>query len=89
MAKGRSSSTERRNLISELTVNLFDLAQQARGLAVQAEYLHLAVDSLSNRQHGFIDGATGDRQFLLNTAKQFKRHSWISLTSDKNYYVNS
>ena len=56
---------------------------------MQAEDLHLAIDSFSNRQHGFIDGATREGQFLLNTAKQFKRHLRISLTSDKNYYVNS
>lgn len=75
MTEGRSFGTERCNLRAEFTVNLFDLAQQARGLAVQAKYLHLAVHSLSNRQHGFIDGATRDREFLLYPAKQFKRHS--------------
>ena len=74
MAERWTLRTDRGNLMSEFAVNLFDLAQQVRRLAVQTKDLDLAVGAFGKRKNGFIDRATGDREFLLNTTEQFERH---------------
>ena len=74
MAEWWAPGTERSNLTSEFAVNLFDLAQQARRPAVQADDLGLAVGTFGHRKDGFIDRAAGNRQFLLDTPEQFERH---------------
>lgn len=72
MAEWWALGTERGNLTPEFTVNLFDLAQQARRLAVQTDDLGLAVSTFGNRKDGFIDCASSNRQFLLETPEQFQ-----------------
>jgi hypothetical protein len=56
---------------------LFDLAQQARRLAVQPNDLSLAVGTFGNGEDDFIDSAAGDRQFLLKPPEQFEGHKSI------------
>ena len=74
MAEWWAPGTECGNLASEFAVNLFDLARQARRMAVQTENLDLAVGTFGKRKNGFIDRAAGDRQFLLDTTEQFEGH---------------
>ena len=74
MAEWWALGAERGNLTSEFAVNLLDLAQQVRRLAVQTEDLDLAVRTFGKRKDGFIYRATADRQFLLDTTEQFKGH---------------
>ena len=74
MAEWWAFGAERGNLTSEFGVNLFDLAQQVRRLAVQTEDLDLAVGAFGKRKDGFIDRTAGDREFLLDTTEQFEEH---------------
>jgi hypothetical protein len=78
VAEWGALGAERGNLTSEFAVNLFDLAQQARRLAVQTEDLDLAVDAFGNRKDGFIEGAAGDGEFLLDTTEEFEDINEIS-----------
>jgi hypothetical protein len=41
---------------------------------VQTEDLDLAIGAFGKRKDGFVDRATGDRQFLLDATEQFERH---------------
>ena len=75
MAEWWTLGTEHGNLTPEFTVSLFDLAQQARRLTVQTDNFGLAVGTFGKRNDGFIETASGNRQFLLDASDQFEGHN--------------
>lgn len=76
MAERRPAGTEGDKLTSEFTMNLIDLAYQGRSLAMETQYLNLAVYSFGNGQHRFMDGVGRNREFLLNATEQIEGHSF-------------
>jgi type I restriction-modification system DNA methylase subunit len=59
---------------------------------MQSKNLDFTVGSFGKREDSLIDGAAGDGEFLLDSAKELEGHNLKtdqSITTDKNDYVNS
>ena len=59
-------------LLAQLALHGFNLSQETGRLAVQPQDMHFAVDTLRHSHDGFIHGAAGKREFLLEPAEKFQ-----------------
>ena len=66
---------ERRgDLAPKVSLNRFDLGEQACRLAVQTKHVHFPVHTFGDGHNRFIDGAAGEGKLSLEAAEEFQRH---------------